>query len=90
MVELYRGDSLMKKLLLSLIGGILIGGIISYLILDYKNSNYVILNYFGVDKKTVREWDFQFISNAGFIIAGVSISIYLIWTFFEKKSKNIE
>jgi hypothetical protein len=58
------------------------------LILDYKNSNYVIFNYFGVDKKTVREGDFQFISNAGFIIGVVSISIYMIWTFVEKKSRN--
>ncbi|OCA92617.1 hypothetical protein A8F95_02675 [Bacillus wudalianchiensis] len=75
----------MKKILLSLLGGIIIGGSISYFFLDYEDSNYVILNYFGVDKKTVREWDFQFISNAGFIIIGVSILIYLIWTLFEKR-----
>jgi hypothetical protein len=79
----------MKKAFLSLLGGILIGSIISYLFLEYKDSNYEIRNYYGIDSKIVKEWDFEFISNAGFIIAGVSILIFLIWTFVEKKSKDL-
>jgi uncharacterized membrane protein YukC len=75
----------LKKTILSLAGGILLGGLISYFFLDYQDSNYVIRNYHGIDKKIVKEWDFQFISNAGFIILGISVVIYLIWTYFEKK-----
>ncbi|MCA1041558.1 hypothetical protein LCM00_18735 [Bacillus infantis] len=48
----------MKKFFLSLTGGILLGGILSYFFLDYEDSNYVLLNYYGEDKKIVKEWDF--------------------------------
>lgn len=76
----------LKKFFLSLTGGILLGGILSYIFLDYQDSSYVLLNYYGEDKKIVKEWDFQFISNAGFIIIGLSVLIYLIWTYFERRS----
>jgi hypothetical protein len=78
----------MKKAFLSLLGGILMGGLISYLFLEYKDSNYEIRNYYGIDSKIVKEWDFEFISNVGFIVFGVSILIFLIWTFVEKKFKR--
>ncbi|PLR71163.1 hypothetical protein CYJ37_20525 [Bacillus sp. UMB0728] len=78
----------LKKFFLSLTGGILLGGILSYFFLDYEDSNYVLLNYYGADKKIVKEWDFQFISNAGFIIIGLSVLIFLIWTYFERRSNG--
>jgi hypothetical protein len=76
----------MKKAFLSLLCGILIGGIISYVLPEYKVSKYEIRNY--IDSKIVTEWDFEIIPNTGFIMAGVSILIYLIWTYVEKKSKD--
>ncbi|TFB24089.1 hypothetical protein E3U55_04555 [Filobacillus milosensis] len=79
----------MKKVLLSFVGGLLIGGIISYLFLDNNDSNYEIRNYYGIDSKQVKEWDFEFIFNSGIIIAGISFIIYLVWTFIEKKTKHL-
>jgi Na+-driven multidrug efflux pump len=88
--EANEGEIKMKKVFLSLLGGLIIGGIISYIFLDYQNSNYQIQNYYGATKKEVKEWDFEFLFNATGIALATSMIIYLLWTFFEKwkKSKN--
>lgn len=68
------------KIFLSLLGGLIIGGLLSFVFLDYQNQDYTIQNYYGIDNHTVKELDFNFMFKATLIIGGVSIMIYLIWT----------
>ncbi|WHY55753.1 hypothetical protein [Peribacillus simplex] len=75
----------MKKFLLSLLGGVIIGGIICYVFMDYETSNYVIQNYNGLDEKEIKEWDFSYITQAGFIILITTLLIYLSWVALEKR-----
>ncbi|PEZ82962.1 MULTISPECIES: hypothetical protein [Bacillaceae] len=75
----------MTKFLLSILGGVLIGGIICYLFMDYETSNYVIQNYYGLDEKEIKEWDFSYITQAGFIILITTLLIYFSWVVVEKR-----
>jgi hypothetical protein len=75
----------LKKLLLSLLAGIIIGGILASVFFDYHNSNYEIRNYYGQNSKIVKELDFNFISNAGAIMLGISICTFILWTYIERK-----
>ncbi|WP_432352920.1 hypothetical protein [Sporosarcina sp. A2] len=75
----------MKKLALSLVGGGVIGLILSFLLMDYENSSYEILHQAGVGKRTISEMDFEFVFNSFFLILGFTIVIYVIWTYIEKK-----
>lgn len=58
----------MKKYLLSIVGGVLIGEIICYFFMDYETANYAIQNYNGLEEKEIKEWDFSYITQSGFII----------------------
>ncbi|ASS95565.1 hypothetical protein [Peribacillus simplex] len=75
----------MKKFLLSILGGVLIGVIICYFFMDYETSNYVIQNYNGLDEKEIKEWDFSYITQAGFIILITTLLIYFSWVVVEKR-----
>jgi len=74
----------LKKFLLSILGGVLIGGMICYFFMDYEASNYVIQNYYGLDEKEIKEWDFSYITQAGFIILLTTFLIYFSWDTVEK------
>lgn len=78
----------MKKTLISLIGGLVIGGITSIIFLDYKSSSYQIRNYYGIDIFKVGELDFDFLWNASVIVAMFSIFIFFSWRFIDKKFKK--
>ncbi|MCK2001017.1 hypothetical protein ACQKGD_24805 [Peribacillus frigoritolerans] len=75
----------MKKYLLSIVGGVLIGGIICYFFMDYETANYVIQNYNGLEEKEIKEWDFSYITQAGFIILITTLLIYFSWVVVEKR-----
>ncbi len=75
----------MKKFLLSILGGVLIGVIICYFFMDYETSSYVIQNYNGLDEKEIKEWDFSYITQAGFIILITTLLIYFSWVVVEKR-----
>lgn len=75
---------MLKKILYSLIIGIVFGGLISYVLFDYQDQSYEIKNYYGVDK-TVSEWDWVTISYVGTVIIIVTLLCIVIWTFIEKK-----
>jgi hypothetical protein len=75
----------LTKFLLSILGGVLIGGIICYLFMDYETSNYVIQNYYGLDEKEIKEWDFSYITQAGFIILITTLLVYFSWVVVEKR-----
>lgn len=53
--------------------------------MDYETSNYVIQNYYGLDEKEIKEWDFSYITQAGFIILITTLLIYFSWVVVEKR-----
>lgn len=53
--------------------------------MDYETSNYVIQNYNGQKEKEIKEWDFMYLSQAGFIILATTLLIYFSWGAVEKR-----
>jgi hypothetical protein len=74
---------------ISLLSGLIIGIIISYFVLDYKGWTIYQVDVNGEVTKTINELDFNLITNSFLIVLGVSILIYVIWTFIEKKFKDL-
>ena len=74
----------MKKIFLSILGGLVLGLILSFLLFDYESSWTSHLNRAGVDQ-IVNEMDFDFVFNSSLLVIGISILIYLIWNFVDKK-----
>lgn len=75
----------MKKFSLSILAGLIIGGFISSLFMDYKNQGYEIMNYYGIETFKVNELDFDFLFNSTIIVITLSILFFIIWTLIEKK-----
>lgn len=74
----------MKKIFFSILGGLVLGLILSFLLFDYESSWTSHLNRAGVDQ-IVNEMDFDFVFNSSLLVIGISILIYLIWNFVDKK-----
>ena len=74
---------------ISLLSGLITGIIISYFVLDYKGWTIYHVDVNGEVTKTINELDFDLITNSFLIVLGVSILIYVIWTFIEKKFKYL-
>jgi len=74
-----------KKFSLSILAGLIIGGFISSLFMDYKNQGYEIMNYYGIETFKVNELDFDFLFNSTIIVIILSILFFIIWTLIEKK-----
>lgn len=74
----------MKKFFFSLLGGIVLGLILSFILFDYQSSWTTYLNRAGANQ-VVNEMDFDFVFNSSLIIIGISIVIYLIWSLVDKK-----
>lgn len=72
-------DTKLKKFLLSLLVGVIIGGIICCVFMDYETSNYVIQDFNGQEEKEIKEWDFMYITQAGFIILAITLLFYFSW-----------
>lgn len=75
---------ILKKISFSLLGGVLIGLAISFVLMDYKDMSFEILDQGGIESRWIREMDFNFIFNASLLIIGTSILLFVIWTFIEK------
>lgn len=56
--------------------------------MDYETANYVIQNYNGLEEKEIKEWDFSYITQAGFIILINTLLIYFSWVVVEKRKDN--
>ena len=76
----------MKKFPLSLLGGVIIGLIVSFLLMDYEDIRYEVRNLGGIESRWIRELDFDFIFNASSLVIGISILIFVIWDFVEKRT----
>ncbi|SEN60710.1 hypothetical protein SAMN04487786_4080 [Paenisporosarcina quisquiliarum] len=76
----------MRKLPLSLLGGTIIGLIVSFTLMDYRDIKYEIRNQGGIESRWIREMDFDFVFNASALIIGISVLIFIVWTFIEKRT----
>jgi hypothetical protein len=74
----------LKKISFSLLGGVLIGMAISFVLMDYKDMSFEILDQGGIESRWIREMDFDFVFNASLLVIGTSILLFVIWTFIEK------
>lgn len=74
----------LKKAFFSILGGLVLGLILSFILFDYQSSWISYLNRAGVDQ-VVREMDFDFVFNSSLLVIGISVLIFLIWSFIEKK-----
>lgn len=52
--------------------------------MDYKDIKYEILNQAGIESRSVREMDFDFVFNASLLVIGSSIVLFFVFTFIEK------
>ncbi len=80
----------MKKGLISLLGGIILGVIISYFTLGYNGLTYYIhgRDETGGPVQVIHDIDVDLLMNGLLIVVGISILIYFIWTLAEKKIGN--
>lgn len=67
-----------------MLGGLLIGLAISFVLMDYKDMSFEILDQGGIESRWIREMDFDFIFYASLLAIGTSILLFVIWTFIEK------
>ncbi|MDN7240966.1 hypothetical protein QWY14_04150 [Planococcus sp. N028] len=74
----------MKKSFLSIIGGLIIGLILAFIFFDYQPITNEHIGLGGVDRN-VKDMDFDFVYNASLLVIGISIFIYVIWSFVDKK-----
>lgn len=74
----------MKKFFFSLMGGVVLGLILSFILFDYESSWTMYLNRAGANQ-VVNEMDFDFVHNSSLIVIGISIVIYAIWSWVDKK-----
>jgi hypothetical protein len=75
----------MKKIMVSILSGLFIGGTLIFFFLESNPSSYVIINQGGIEERVVKEWDYDFLFNSSVIIILVTILTYGIWRVIEKK-----
>lgn len=74
----------MKKLLLSICGGILVGLLLSFLFLDYQGLQVEYLNHGGVDI-TAFEVHFDFVFFSFVLVIAAAALIHRIWNYVEQR-----
>ncbi|MCA1063817.1 hypothetical protein QTG56_01130 [Rossellomorea sp. AcN35-11] len=75
----------MKKIMVSLLCGLLGGGTLSYLFLENHPSSYIIYDQGGIDERVVKEWDYHFLFNSSVLIIVVSALTYVLLRMIEKR-----
>ncbi|WP_394190829.1 hypothetical protein [Paenisporosarcina quisquiliarum] len=75
----------MRKFSFSILGGIIIGLILSFVLMDYEVIKYEIRDQAGIESRWVSEMDFNFVFNASMLVFGVVILIFIVWSFVERK-----
>jgi TRAP-type C4-dicarboxylate transport system permease small subunit len=83
-----RGET-MKKGWISIVGGLILGLIISFFTLEYKGWQYIRHNSNGEVEQVINELDFNLITNSFLIIVATGIVIYLILSIIEKRKKEV-
>lgn len=75
----------MRKFSFSILGGIIIGLILSFVLMDYEVIKYEIRDQAGIESRWVSEMDFNFVFNASMLVFGVAVLIFIVWSFVERK-----
>jgi hypothetical protein len=83
-----RGET-MKKGWISIVGGLILGLIISFFTLEYNGWKYITVNDNGEVEQVINELDFNLITNSFLIIVATGIVIYLILSIIEKRKKEV-
>ena len=76
------------KVWFSLLGGLVIGIILSYFFLEYNGWTIHPMGENGEVVNTINELDFNLITNGFLIVFGVSFLIYVVWTLIERKKSD--
>jgi len=75
----------MRKFSFSIFGGIIIGLILAFVLMDYEDMSYQLMDRGSTEYRTVSEMDFNFVFNASLLVMGVAILIFIVWSFVERK-----
>lgn len=78
----------MKKFSFSILGGIIIGLILAFVLMDYEDISYQLMDRGSSEYRSVSEMDFNFVFNASMLVFGVAILIFIVWSFIERKIAN--
>jgi MFS family permease len=79
----------MKKGWISLVGGFILGLIVSFFTLEYDGWKYITVNGNGEVEQVLNELDFNLITNTFLIMVAFGIVIYLILSIIEKRKKEV-
>jgi MFS family permease len=79
----------MKKGWISLVGGFILGLIVSFFTLEYDGWKYITVNGNGEVEQVINELDFNLITNTFLIMVALGIVIYLILSIIEKRKKEV-
>ena len=75
----------MRKLSFSILGGIILGLILSSVLMDYEIIKYEIRDQAGIESRWVSEMDFNFVFNASLLVFGMAVLIFIVWSIVERK-----
>lgn len=78
----------LNKTLISIVGGLIVGLIISFFTLDYNGLTIVHHNQAGEVEKVINELDFNLLSNSLLIDIASIIVIYFLLRIFEENTKD--
>lgn len=75
----------MRKFSFSILGGIILGLILAFILMDYENISYQLMDRGSSEYRSVSEMDFNFVFNASMLVFGVAVLIFIVWSFVERK-----
>lgn len=75
----------MRKFSFSILGGIILGLILAFILMDYENISYQLMDRGSSEYRSVSEMDFNFLFNASILVFGVATLIFIVWSFVERK-----
>ncbi|WP_251047609.1 hypothetical protein [Planococcus sp. ISL-110] len=85
-----KGELTIKKGRISIVGGLILGVVISYFVLDYEGWTLVSIGVDGETANTVNELDFDLITYVfGIILISIAV-IYGVLAVFSKNYKANE
>lgn len=78
----------MNKTFISIVGGLIVGLVISFFTLDYNGLTIVHHNQAGEVEKVINELDFNLLSNSLLIVIASIIVIYILLRLKDEKAKK--
>ena len=75
----------MRKFSFLILVGLIIGLILAFVLMDYEDMSYQLMDRGSTEYRSVSEMDFNFVFNASMLVFGVAILIFIVWSFVERK-----